>query len=281
MVNTNSSYSYINKYLKMAPISIVIITKNKAQSIASSLDMAKLITDDIVIIDNGSTDETLTIAATYGCMVYPYGWHGYGANKNKGIELAKYDWILSIDADEVPDMELVNSLHNLWLKNPEVVYDIKFRSYFGEKRVRFGSWGRDHHVRLFNRTLVKWSEPLVHETLMPSKPIKKKQLNGYIHHYSVKNTFECNNKAVYYAKLSAEKYFISGKRTNIINLYLSPIFVFIKNYILLLGFLDGREGWIISKITFKNRWLKYHYLSYLENTNKNKALIKSSFAVDC
>src|ERR1700744_5009799 len=265
----------------MVPVSIVIITKNKAKCIADCLDMAKLITNDIVIIDNGSTDATLSIALSYGCRVYQNTWDGYGANKNKGIELAKYDWILSIDADEIPDMELVNSLHNTWLKNPEMVYDIKFRSYFGSKRIRFGNWGRDHHVRLFNRTLVKWSEPAVHETLILPKQIKKKGLKGYFHHYSVKNAYECNNKAVYYAKLSAEKYYQSGKRANIINLYVSPIFVFIKSYILLLGFLDGKEGWAISKITYKNRWLKYHYLSQLENNYKKKPFIKSNFAVEC
>src|SRR5471030_1458777 len=109
--------------------------------------MAKLITDDIVVVDNGSTDNTLDIAKMHGCRVFQYSWDGYGANKNKGIEVANYDWILSIDADEVPDMELVNSIHNLWLRNTETVYNIKFRSYFGEKRIRFGTWGRDHHIR--------------------------------------------------------------------------------------------------------------------------------------
>jgi len=265
----------------MVPISIVIITKNKAESIADCLDMAKLITNDIVIIDNGSTDETLAIAANYGCNVYQSNWEGYGANKNKGIALAKYDWILSIDADEIPDMELINSLHNVWFKNEEYVYDIKFRSYFGKKRIRFGSWGRDHHVRLFNRNLVKWTEPKVHETLLLPKQIKKKRLAGHFHHYSVKNMEECTNKAIYYARLSAEKYFQNGKRANTISLYISPIFVFFKNYILLLGFLDGREGWDISKTTFKNRWLKYHHLSHLEKISKKKPMINNSFTVDC
>lgn len=264
----------------MIPVSVVIITKNEAEYIADCLKMAKLITDDIVIVDNGSTDDTLQIAAKYGCRVYQYSWDGYGANKNKGIELANYDWILSIDADEIPDMELINSLHNLWLRNTEMVYDIKFRSYFGEKRIRFGTWGRDHHIRLFNRMAVKWSEPIVHETLILPKQIRKQTLKGYFHHHSVKDVDECNSKAVYYAKLSAEKYFQCGKRTNMINLYLSPLFVFIKNYLLLLGFLDGKEGWNIARITYKNRWLKYHYLNCLENNYKNKPVIKSNFAVD-
>jgi glycosyltransferase involved in cell wall biosynthesis len=264
----------------MVPVSIVIITKNEAGFIADCINIAKLITDDIVLVDNGSTDETLAIARMHGCRVYESSWKGYGANKNKGIILARYNWILSLDADEAPDMELVNALHQLSFNDERVVYDIKFKSYFGEKRVRFGSWGRDHHIRLFNRKFVKWTEPNVHETLILSKQIKKKRLDGYFHHHSVKNVYECNNKAVYYAKLSAEKYFQTGKKSTLINLYLSPIFVFIKTYILLLGFLDGKVGWHISAITFKNRWLKYHYLSYLENIDKKKPFLKSKFAVE-
>jgi glycosyltransferase involved in cell wall biosynthesis len=263
----------------MVPVSVVIITKNKAEYLTNCLNMVKLITNDIVIIDNGSTDETFTIAEDFGCRIFKSSWDGYGTNKNKGIQLAKYDWILSIDADEIPDREFIYSIHDQHLKNASVVYDIKFRSYFGKKQIRYGSWGRDHHIRLFNRQLVKWSETKVHETLILPKQIKRKKLNGYFHHYSVKNAYECNHKAHYYAKLSAEKYFESGKKTNIINLYLSPMFVFIKTYILLLGFLDGKEGWDISKITFKNRWLKYHHLNYLENNDDKNPVIKSTFAV--
>jgi len=264
----------------MIPVSVVIITKNEAECIADCIGMAKLITDDIVIVDNGSTDSTLHIAAMHGCNIYQHGWEGYGANKNLGIELAKYDWILSLDADEVPDMELVNSLHNLWLRNPETVYDIKFKSYFGDKQVRFGTWGRDHHIRLFNRNIVRWSDSIVHETLILPKAIRKKTLKGYVHHHSVNDAEECNQKAVLYAKLSAEKYFQTGRRSNFVNMYLSPLFVFVKSYILLLGFLDGKRGWAISRITYKNRWLKYHYLNLLENSCKHLPVIKSNFVVD-
>ncbi|HTH82301.1 MAG TPA: glycosyltransferase, partial [Mucilaginibacter sp.] len=126
--------------------------------------------------------------------MYKKQWDGYGANKNKGIEAAKYDWVLSIDADEIPDDELTKAIHDIDFKNVETVYDIKFCSYFGGKPIRFGSWGRDHHVRLFNRTFVKWSETMVHETLVLPSFIQKKRIDGAIHHYSVKNVQEFDNK---------------------------------------------------------------------------------------
>src|SRR6202044_3630847 len=175
--------------------------------------------------------ETLDIAGTYGCRVYKKTWSSYGANKNKGIEAAKYNWILSIDADEVPDDELVSALHKLEFNNPATVYDIKFRTYFGKKPIRFGSWGRDHHVRLFNRNLVKWSETMVHEKLLIPENTRIKRIKGYIHHYSVKNVDEYDSKGFYYAKLSAKKYFNTGKKVSFTKLYLSPVFGILKNYI--------------------------------------------------
>ena len=244
----------------MARISIVIITKNEADILPDCISMAKLITDDIVIVDSGSTDGTLAIAGANDCSVYQFKWEGYGANKNKGIELARYDWILSIDADEVPDVDLINCLHELQLGDENVVYDIKFKSYLGKKQIRFGQWGRDHHLRLFNRRVVKWSSSRVHETLILPKGIVIKKINGHLHHYSVKDLRECKLKAVYYAKLSAESLFQSGKKATFVKLYLSPVFSFFIGYFIYLGFLDGKEGWQISMITYKNKYLKYRYL---------------------
>ena len=264
----------------MIPVSIVIITNNEADVIANCIKAAGLITNDIVIVDNGSTDNTIAIACENGCNVYQNAWTGYGANKNKGIALAKYDWILSLDADEVADATLIQSLHNLKLDNTDVVYDIKYRSYFGKKRIKFGYWGRDHHVRLFNRNLVKWSEPKVHETLLLPKQVKVQNIGGYLHHYSVKDGKECMNKAVHYAKLSAENYFKAGKKPSFINLYISPYFAFFINYFLFLGILDGKEGWEISKTIFKNKWLKYHYLSSMKHVYQKKQVTNGVFAAE-
>jgi glycosyltransferase involved in cell wall biosynthesis len=264
----------------MIPVSIVIITKNEADIIGRCLEKARLITDDIVVIDNGSTDNTPDIACKNGCRVYKEPWDGYGANKNKGINAAVYNWILSIDADEIPDDELIEALHKLEFNNPTIVYDIKFRSYFGEKPIRFGSWGRDHHIRLFNRSLVKWSETMVHETLLKPGITKTQKIAGHLHHYSVKDVNEYDSKGSYYAKLSAKKYFNNGQRVNTVKLYFSPIFGFIKNYIIFLGFLDGREGWEIAKISIKNTRRKYYFLSQMESIQNKKQLAKDDLVVE-
>ncbi|HEX3385764.1 MAG TPA: glycosyltransferase family 2 protein, partial [Mucilaginibacter sp.] len=174
----------------MIPVSVVIITHNEAETIRSCVNACKMISDDIIVVDNGSTDGTPVIGDLAGCKVFSECWDGYGANKNKGIHYAKYDWILSIDAEEIPDTELVGSLHRADLSDPLTVYDIRFISYYGDKPIRFGCWGRDHHIRLFSRKLVKWDEPPVHESLVFSPATQIKKLKGHIHHYSVRDVNE-------------------------------------------------------------------------------------------
>lgn len=265
----------------MVPISIVIITKNEAEGIADCIKIAALITDDIVIVDNNSTDETLNIASTYGCRIHQNCWKGYGANKNIGIELAKYEWILSIDADEIPDLQLIRSLHYLKLDNAGVVYDIKFKPYFGKKRIYFGYWGRKHAIRLFNRNAVKWSEQqMVHETLILPPGIKRQKIEGCLHHYSVKDIHECKSKAVFYAKLSAEEYLRCGKEASFINLFISPAFSFFMGYFMLLGFLDGKEGFVISKTTFMNKWIKYRHLNRMKHGRRGRQFHKNDLTVE-
>jgi glycosyltransferase involved in cell wall biosynthesis len=244
----------------MVPVSIVIITKNEAEVIASCLNSAQLITDDIIVVDNDSTDTTTQIAHKYGCRIYHEQWDGYGANKNKGIAQARYNWILSIDADEIADLELISALHTIKLDDPAVVYDIAFRSYYGLKQIHFGSWGRDHHIRLFNREMVKWSESPVHETLVLPKTVSIKKIKGHIHHYSVKGGDEFLSKANHYARLSAGKYLISNKKPTFLKLHIAPLFHFLKNYIVFLGFLDGREGYNIAKMISQHTRLKYRLL---------------------
>lgn len=248
----------------MIRVSIVIITKNEAERIEECLKMSRLITDDIIVVDNGSTDNTLKIAKKNQCRIFHETWNGYGANKNKGIAWAKYDWILSIDADEVPDMELVSSILKLDLNNSKAVYDIKFRSYLGEKKIRFGNWGSDHHIRLFNRKYVTWDESKVHERLMLPEDVVTRKISGYIHHHSAKDIYECNKKAVHYARLSAKQYHELGKKSSVIKRYLSPVLGFIKSFIIRFGFLDGQEGLDIARMIFENTRLKYYYLKKYE-----------------
>lgn len=249
-------------------ISAVIITKNEAHIIGTTLNSLQGVTDDIIIIDSGSTDGTLTICKQFGATVIETTWDGYGANKNKGIAVAKHNWILNIDADEVLDATLNQSLKQLDLNNENLVYEFKFKNFFCGKWIRFGEWAGDKHIRLFNCKEVQWNTVAVHEVLNLSSRNKKVQLKGNILHYTTQHIDEYINKTVSYAKLNAQKYFERGKQPNFFKLRLAPGLTFIQHYILQLGFLDGWEGYLIARTTSWYTFLKYNFLKDLYRKQK-------------
>jgi glycosyltransferase involved in cell wall biosynthesis len=255
--------------MKPVPVTIVIIAKNAAATIVSCIEKCREITDDIVLIDSGSCDGTIKMALEMGCRVEVTNWDGYGANKNKGALLARYDWILSIDADEVPDDYLIQSIRQLTFDKPNIVYDIRFKSYIGNKNIRYGCWGRDHHIRLFYRKSVRWAEPIVHETLLLAEDTLIKKLEGHLHHFSATSTRNYRSKKMKYARLSARKYLSLGKQATFLKMYLAPLFHYFRSYFLFMGFLDGKEGIELARICFEETRLKYKRLAYLENKLKN------------
>ena len=241
-------------------ISVVIITKNEAHIIANTLQSLQPVITDIVIVDSGSTDETIAICKQFNAVVIETDWAGYGINKNKGIAAAKNDWILSLDADEAIDEELKQSLLQLDLNNDEDVFNIRFKNFFCNKWIRFGEWGFDTHVRLFNRRKVQWNNVAVHENLIFPAAVKIVKLKGNILHYTVKNRQEYDAKTDHYARMNASKYAAAGKSAGFFKQYFSPLFAFIQHYIFRLGFLDGAAGFIIAKTTARYTFLKYRYL---------------------
>jgi glycosyltransferase involved in cell wall biosynthesis len=244
--------------------SIVIVCKNEEGVIEYLLRSAQLVTDDIVVYDNGSTDNTIAIARQYNAHVFEGTWEGYGKTKHKAVQLAKYNWILSLDADEALDEELQNTLNALLFSNEKIVYRIAFKSFLGEKYLRWGEWGGDSHVRLFNRKFVQWDQADVHEKLLLPGNIKEEMLKGSVLHRTMKDTVEYSQKMVKYALLNAEKYHRQGKSSSWIKRYGAPPFTFLKYYIFQLGFLDGWKGLLCARMTSFYTSLKYARLHELE-----------------
>ncbi len=251
-------------------ISVVIITKNEAHIIANTLQSLRTVCNDIVIVDSGSTDNTVQICKQFNATVIETGWGGYGINKNKGIEAAKNDWILSLDADEAIDEELQQSILQLGLQDENEVFNFRFKNFFGTKWIRFGEWGFDKHIRLFNRKKVQWNNAAVHENLLFPVAVKISKINGNILHYTVQNQQEYDAKTDHYARMNAKKYDEAGKKANFFKQYFSPVFAFIQHYIFRLGFLDGPEGFIIAKTTARYTFLKYWYLKEINRNSKSK-----------
>lgn len=249
----------------MYKISVVIICKNEEGSIEKVLQSLQGLTDDVVVYDNGSTDSTIEKIRRFPVNLQQGHWEGFGQTKRKATSFARYNWILSLDADEAVDDQLKQSLMALSLEDDQVVYDIAFRNFLGDKYLRFGEWGGDHHIRLYNRTIVNWDDAPVHEQLLIPAGVSVIKLKGYVLHQTVKDMPDYSRKMTHYAMLNAEKYFRRGKKASWFKIRLSPGFTFIHYYLLRLGFLDGYPGYVCAKMTAWYTFLKYTRLRELWN----------------
>lgn len=252
----------------MQKLSVVIICKNAAGVIGKTLQSFAGLTDDIVVYDNGSTDGTKEIVKHVGANLFTGSWDGFGKTKNKANSLAKYNWILSLDADEAIDDDLKHSLQQLPYNSEKNVYDLLFRNFIGDQYLKYGEWGKDHHIRLFNRNDVTWNDAAVHEQLIIPDGIQVQRLKGYVLHRTANSFPEFEKKMIGYASLNAQKYFKQGKKPWFGKQWLSTIFSFLQNYIFRLGFLDGKPGFECARISARYTFLKY---AKLKELNKESA----------
>ena len=252
----------------MQSLSIVIVCKNEAPVIGRMLQSLQGLTDDIVIYDNGSTDGTLKIVGQYGVALHEGRWEGYGKTKQKSTSLAKYDWVLSLDADEIMDEELKQSLLNLQLTDEKMVYGLLRKNFIGDRHLKYGEWGYDLQNRLFNRRMVNWDDAEVHETLVLQEGITVKKLSGYVLHQTMKDIADYSQRTVKYAMLCAEKYFRKGKKASWVKIRLAPGFTFFKFYFVQLGFLDGHYGYVCARMSAHYTFLKYTLLKELYQQKK-------------
>ncbi|MBD0297783.1 MAG: glycosyltransferase family 2 protein [Flavisolibacter sp.] len=252
-------------------LSVVIVCKNEALIIGRTLQSVQPISDDIVVYDSGSTDATLAIARQYGARIYEAVWEGFGRTKQKAITLAQYDWVLSIDADEVPDETLQHHLKTMVPDNPEVVYTVRFKNFFGDDYLRWGEFGGDWHIRLFNRTRVNWNGSPIHEQLVLPQSVIQKKLPGSILHYTMRDVAEFVQKSMHYALLNAEKHLQQGKKATWIQRYIAPLFTFVKFYFFKLGFLDGWKGWVAARLSAFATFVKYNRLHELQSLTRKQS----------
>lgn len=243
--------------------SIVIICRDESKEIGRTLSGLAGLTDDIVVYDTGSTDGTPEVVAGFPVRSVRGEWKGFGPTKNAANALAKYDWILSLDADEIPDARLREALTSFSPASTSTVYAVSFLNFIGDTPLRFGEWGWDRHVRLFHRGEVHWDAEPVHERLLFPEGIRVVDLPGKIHHRTVQGWADHRKKMDRYATMNARKYFEQGRRSPLWKRLLSPSFTFIHYYIFRLGFLDGRVGFQCAWMTALYTHWKYARLQEL------------------
>ena len=254
----------------MTPFSIVIICKNEAAILGQSLEKLLGVTDDIIVYDNGSTDGTQQVVKNFPVRLVEGPWEGFGPTKNKSNLLAKHDWILSLDADEALDEVLKTNLQNWQPLNENEAVEFSFRNFLGNKPIRYGDWGHDYHIRLFNRNTTKWDEAAVHEKLLLPADVIIKKIKGYILHRTWRNETDYKKKMDHYAMLGAQKYFAQGRKASWLRLGLSPAFAFVSSYIFKLGFLDGKAGYTCARMMSYYTKKKYEQLKALQKNAGNR-----------
>ena len=266
----NSGNKFEQKLHTMkSPITAVIITKNEEKHIARCIQSLLPITDDIVIIDSGSTDNTESVCKQFPVKFEVKAWEGFSIAKNYGNSLAKYDYILSIDGDEELSTDMQISIIELLKAPTHVAYDLPFLTNFCNRWIRHGAWYPETHIRIFNKTKVQW-EGHIHEKLsIPSNSSVGKIKKGYVNHYTINNLHEYLEKINYYTTLHANEMHKKGKQASFIKLYLAPCFSFFRDYIAKRGFLDGRQGYTIAKQSANYVFVKYMKLKEMNESASN------------
>ena len=247
----------------MQKISVVIITFNEERNIKKCLDAICKLSDDIIVVDSFSTDKTQAICEGYENLRFvKHKWEGYSKTKNFGNSLAKNKYILSLDADEVISHELSSSIENI--NEFSGAYEFNRLTNYCGTWIKHCGWYPDKKIRIFDKNEAVWEGDFVHETLILPKGININYLNGDLLHYSYHSVDEHYNQIERYSTLHAQKMKQGGKNASILKLYISPVFKFFRTYFLQFGFLDGKAGFLISKISAKAVSLKYQKLKALK-----------------
>ena len=241
-------------------ISATIITLNEEENIREACESLAW-ADEIVVVDSGSTDTTLEIAATCGARVISNTWKGFSAQKQFAAEQALHDWIFSLDADERVSEQLNASIAALRKKSDNELaggYRIARRSFYQERWIKGGGWYPDWQLRLYRRSLGHWEPRLIHEsvTMEPSTRIEK--LTGDILHYSGKDAaYHHRMIGERYAPLAAQQMLEEGRRTTPLKIATAAPSAFIGSYILKGGFRDGLAGLSIASFAAHHAFLKH------------------------
>lgn len=236
-------------------ISALIICKNEERNIGRCIASLLPVADEVIVLDSGSEDNTISIANSFGVRVVETDWKGYAATKNEGHSIAKYPYILSMDADEEMSTALQHSILSV-KKNLQGAYTMARRTNYCGQWIRYAGWYPDVKVRLFPRETV-WQGDFVHEkpVLPPNTSVQK--IQGDLRHYSIDSLEDHLDRVQHYSQLKADAYFAAGKRFRWYKAVFSPMLVFIKMYVLKLGFLEGKLGFQLCRVSAYSAYLKH------------------------
>lgn len=246
-------------------LSVAIIACNEAHRIARCLKSVSF-ADQIVVLDSGSTDDTVAIARGLGADVeVTPDWPGFGPQKNRALARCRYRWVLSIDADEqVSDAlaaEILRVLREAPVEATVAGYWLRRSSRYCGQVIRHGLWGNDRVLRLFERQRGRFTDARVHESLVCDG--ETRVLEGILVHDSVDSPEDARSKARRYAFLGAEALRARGRGGSLQG-GVHAGWSFVRGYLLRAGFLDGRFGLTLARLNAAGTFWKYHWAALPE-----------------
>jgi len=256
------------------PITVVIPCKNEQRHIAQCLDSVRGWADEILVADNGSTDDTLLIVGRYcrrapeRCRLIEREFVGYGDFKNWAMDQARHDWVLHLDADERLTNEIKQEIDKtLSHDSPYAGYRIRFQSYFLGRPIRHCGWNRHRVIRLMRKSLCRFDDRKVHEGVIVSSG-KVGNLHAAAEHHTCRSLKQWTDKKNHYTTLGAEQLAACGRSVRPFrDLFLRPILRFLRVYLWYGGILDGVPGLIISMDDAFGTFLKYAKLWELQRVS--------------
>jgi glycosyltransferase involved in cell wall biosynthesis len=235
-------------------LSVIIITKNESANIRACLESVAW-ADQIIVVDSGSSDDTIAIAREFTQQVYVHDWPGFGAQKNRALSYATMDWIFSIDADERVTRELRAEIEAAMEQTQAVAYEIPRFSSFCGRFIRHSGWYPDYVLRLFRRDKGRFSDVLVHESVQIQGSAAR--LKQPIVHYSYRDFDDVLHKLNSYSSAASDMLQRRGKKGSLSQAVLHGLWAFFRTYFLRAGFLDGREGFMLAVMNAENSYYRY------------------------
>ena len=242
----------------MVYLAAVVITYNEAPNIQRCLQSLRPVADQLLVVDSYSTDETVPIAQEAGAEVCYHPFKSHIDQKNYAMQAARYDHILSVDADEVLSPELQASIQAEKAKGLPFAYTLKRLTNYCGQWIYHCGWYPDQKLRLWHRYYGSWGGVNPHDKVVLHRPVKTTSLNGHLLHYSfpsIEHHVATSNK--FSTIVAQEHYQQQHPPSLLLKVLLNPVFTFWKKYLLQGGFRDGFYGLVICLISSYYNFLKY------------------------
>jgi glycosyltransferase involved in cell wall biosynthesis len=254
------------------PLSVAIITRNEEENILPCLQSVSF-ASQVVVVDSGSADATLKIAAEFGCEIYSEAWLGFGPQKQLAIEKCRLPWILVLDADERIPPDTADIIKKIITDSnvKEAGFSFPRKNYFQGRWIKHAGWWPDRIIRLFRKEAGRMTTAIVHESVEVQGTVGA--LDVPIEHFTESSLSKIIQKIDKYSTLGAEEAFKDGKHSSTFSAFMRAFFTFNQDYFFRLGILDGRQGLTLAVTDAVNKYFKYAKLSELEKTcrdGKNK-----------